>query len=146
MRNRKYQSVASPEDHAPAHRRPGVWSSWEVTLWSKILCMHRVDKARNTRRSEKTDHFHVTLEARASCELASCPGQRAHSGGCYGVGRAGLCLTHHNHCLFIIILALHHRALRRMAGLVFLLVFWVLAWRDFSSCFHAGRGRHGKLH
>ncbi len=37
MRNRKYHSVASPEDHAPAHRRPGVWSSWEVTLWSKIL-------------------------------------------------------------------------------------------------------------
>ena len=28
-------------------------------------------RTRNTRRSEKTDHFHVTLEARASCELAS---------------------------------------------------------------------------
>ena len=46
VRNRKYQSVASPDDHAPAHRRPGVWSSWEVTLRSKTLSTHADSEAK----------------------------------------------------------------------------------------------------
>ena len=52
-------------------RAPRAWAEWEITLWSKILSIHGVGKARNTRRSEKIDHFHATSEARASCELAS---------------------------------------------------------------------------
>ena len=52
-------------------RVPRPWTEWGITLRSKILSMHGVGEARNTKRSEITDHFHVTSEARASCELAS---------------------------------------------------------------------------
>ena len=39
------QSTASPKTMPWITRVPRAWSSWEVTLWSKILSMHRVGEA-----------------------------------------------------------------------------------------------------
>ena len=58
---------------APDHTRPEtVDRVREIT--SRPVELRRTGSAtlaRNTRRSEITDHFHVTSEARASCEHAS---------------------------------------------------------------------------
>ena len=72
VRNRKYQSVISHYGSAPDHTRPeGVGRVGDHTLEQNIKHARGRQGLRNTRRSEITDHFHVTSEARASCELAS---------------------------------------------------------------------------
>ena len=53
-------------------RDPRPWTGWEITSRPvEPRCTGSARRTRNTKRSEKTDHFHVTSEARASCELAS---------------------------------------------------------------------------
>ena len=57
---------------APDHTRPeGVDRVGITSRPVELRCTGSARLARNTKRSEKTDHFHVTSEARASCELAS---------------------------------------------------------------------------
>ena len=65
------------------HIRVNAHGDWRRRRWRRVgVDLHGgggrsgsvlggVGEARNTKRSEKTDHFHVTSEARASCELAS---------------------------------------------------------------------------
>ena len=54
------------------HASRGRGSSGESRSGVKYeACTGSARRTRNTKRSEKTDHFHVTSEARASCELAS---------------------------------------------------------------------------
>ena len=56
---------------APDHTRPETVHLVGNHISSRGAKVHGVGEAHDTRRSEKTDHFHVTSEARASCELAS---------------------------------------------------------------------------
>ena len=57
---------------APDHTRPeGVDRVGNRTPEQNIKHARGEDTLADTKRSEKTDHFHVTSEARASCELAS---------------------------------------------------------------------------
>ena len=57
---------------APDHTRPETVDRVRDHISSRGAKVHgSARRTRNTKRSEKTDHFHVTSEARASCELAS---------------------------------------------------------------------------
>ena len=72
VRNRTYQSVIPHCGSAPDHTRPeAVDRVVNHTPEQNIKYARGRRGARNTRRGEITDHFHVTSEARASCELAS---------------------------------------------------------------------------
>ena len=56
-----------PGSHAPRGRGPGGKSHLVPPV--ELRCMGSVRRTRNTKRSEKTDHFHVTSDLRGSCEL-----------------------------------------------------------------------------
>ena len=57
---------------APDHTRPEGVDQVGDHISPRGAKVHGVGEAcAKTKRSEKTDHFHVTSEARASCELAS---------------------------------------------------------------------------
>ena len=64
-------SVASHRRPCPGSPTSGGVVGFVGSHALELSCTGTVRLARNTRRSEKTDHFHVTSEARASCELAS---------------------------------------------------------------------------
>jgi hypothetical protein len=52
-------------------KRLGVFNRQNRHSFPGSQDRRKVCSTRNTKRSEKTDHFHVTSEVRVSCELAS---------------------------------------------------------------------------
>ena len=51
---------------------PRTWTGWAVTLrLVELRCTGSARLARNIRRSDMTDYFYVTSEAREGCKHAS---------------------------------------------------------------------------